>query len=247
MGKNFWQIINDVIQDADILVEVLDARLIDETRNIEIENKVLNANKPIVYVINKSDLASPEDMNRAKKKLSPCVFVSAKEKTGIKRLRTLILSKSGTKKQVNVGILGYPNVGKSSIINALSGSGGKAGTSSQSGFTKGKQDIKISKKLKVIDTPGVIPYKENDPVKHAMTATQDYAHIKEPDYAVVNLMRLHPGLIEEFYGIDYSDDIDESLDKIAIKLNKLKKGGEPDIIAASRIILKDWQSGTIKK
>ena len=241
----FWDSINKVISDADIILEVLDAKLINETRNSEIEDKVKRAGKPLIYVINKADAVQRSQIIKNKQNLHPSIFVSAKEKRGINELRTLIMSKSGSKKEVKVGVLGYPNTGKSSLINALGG-GGKARTSSQSGFTKGHQDIRLSQRLKVIDTPGVIPYKENDSVKHALTSTVDYAHIKDPDMAVFELMRRFPGKIEEYYDVYISDDLEETLEEIAIVKNKLRSGGNPDFDAVSRMILKDWQAGKIK-
>lgn len=241
---NYWNIINRVIADADVIVEVMDARMVDDTRNWEIELKVKKSGKPLIYALNKSDLVDKTLLAQRKRKLNPCVYISAKEHYGISKLREKILSKSGSKKIVKVGILGYPNTGKSSVINALSPRG-KVKTSSQSGHTRGKQEIRASRKLKIIDTPGVIPFKEKDSSKHAIISAIDYAHAKDPDLVVMELMKKHPGKIEKYYDVERMDELDDVLMNIAIKFNKIMKKGEPDIEAVSRMILRHWQEGKI--
>ncbi|MBI5881377.1 GTPase, partial [archaeon] len=59
---NYWKLVNDVIREADILLEILDGRSIDETRNIEIEDKVKKSGKVLIYVINKCDLVDKDKM-----------------------------------------------------------------------------------------------------------------------------------------------------------------------------------------
>ena len=66
MGKNFWKIVNDVIQDSDVLLLLLDARLVKETRNKEIEEKVKKAGKTLIFVVTKSDLANKDDVEKYK-------------------------------------------------------------------------------------------------------------------------------------------------------------------------------------
>ncbi|PIY60251.1 hypothetical protein COY95_02735, partial [Candidatus Woesearchaeota archaeon CG_4_10_14_0_8_um_filter_47_5] len=64
---SFWRVINQVIRDADVILEVLDARFVDETRNPEVERKVAEAQKPLIFVINKCDLI-PQELAEAYKK-----------------------------------------------------------------------------------------------------------------------------------------------------------------------------------
>ena len=82
MKKQFWKIVNTVIDEADVLLEVLDARLIEETSNIEIEKKVFEAKKPLIYVLNKCDLI--EKVNFSK---TPYVLMSSKDAIGIKKIK----------------------------------------------------------------------------------------------------------------------------------------------------------------
>ena len=156
---SFWGLVNSVIREADILLLVLDARLVTESRNIEIERKIREAGKPLVYVVSKSDLTDKEEAKRAASDLKPMVLFSAKDYRGVRQLRKAIVieAKRRGKEEITVGVLGYPNVGKSSLINALKGRG-SAGTSPLSGYTRGLQKIRLSRKIMLIDTPGVIPY-----------------------------------------------------------------------------------------
>ena len=243
----FWKVVNDVIKDADVLLLLLDARLIQETMNAEIENKVRKAGKPLIYVITKSDLADKNVIEKWKRQIKPCVFVSAKEYYGLKMLRNRILieGKRNLVDKVTVGVLGYPNVGKSSLINAMRGRK-SAPTSILSGYTKGLQKIKSDNRITFLDTPGVIPYQEKDEVKHSLIGTIDFTKTREPDMIVMGLMEKFPGKIEAFYGVAEDVDPELTIEHITMKNNVLKKGGKLDIMRMSRMILKDWQKGVIK-
>ncbi len=244
MAKNFWKAVNDVIKEADILVEVLDARFVEETRNKEIEDKVKKAGKVLIYVINKCDLVEKTQMDKWKQKLKPSVFISAKEHMGTSYLRTAIMKNapSGTFK---VGILGYPNTGKSSVINSLKGKS-SAKTSPISGYTKGMQMIKVSKRMYLLDTPGVFPYKEKDEAKHAMIASKTFQDVKDPEGAAMKLIEEKKEVIAQHYGIPEDEDPWEMLEALAMKLNRKKKGGEPDTYTTARLLLQDWQKGKVK-
>ncbi|MFC1741799.1 GTPase [Nanoarchaeota archaeon] len=241
---NFWVVVNKVIREADILLEVLDSRMIDETRNQEIEDKVKHSGKPLIYVINKCDLVEKSKLDKVKKELRPCVFMSATEHLGTTLLRKAIL-KLAPKDKFKVGVLGYPNTGKSSIINALKGRSA-APTAPISGYTKGLQLIRVSKRMYLVDTPGVFPYKEKDEKKHALIAAKTFTNLKDPESSVLGLIESMPDILERFYKVKHNKDPQDTLEAIAIKLNKLRKGGLPDSNAAARIILRDWQTGKIK-
>jgi len=233
---NYWKIVNQILREADIILEVLDARLIDETRNKEIEAK---ANKQIIYVINKCDLV---DKSQHKTSLRPSVFISTKERYGTTVLKKLILRYAKTT-PVTVGVVGYPNTGKSSVINALSGRG-KAKASSESGYTRGVQLIRAGK-IVLLDTPGVIPVGD-DELKQALISAIDFSKLREPDMAAMYIMEKYPGYVEKHYGVSQSGDIEERLERIAVKMNKLRKGGVADTDSAARLILRDWQRGLIR-
>jgi ribosome biogenesis GTPase A len=242
----YWDFVKRVIRDADILLEVLDARFIEESRNREIEQKVKYAKKTLIYVFNKCDLVSDRNLlAKYKRELRPSVFVSSTEKQGTRMLKEAILKNADSKKKtVFVGLLGYPNTGKSTLINALGG-GGKASTSPSSGHTKGAQYIRINQRIKLIDTPGVFSYKEPDQDKHAVIGAIGTNKIKDQEYAFYHLHQKYKNDIISYYEIEDSDDPDEVLETIALNNNLLLKGGRPDTLRAARMVIGDWQRGKI--
>jgi hypothetical protein len=247
--ENFWKAVNRVIREADILLLLLDARFIDESRNKEIEDKVRLARKPLIYIITKSDLAEKKKVEACKKILRPSVFVSVKERSGRTRLKERIIIEAGrvysNKERINVGVLGYPNVGKSSLINFMKGRHA-AHTSSLSGYTRTTQTIKTDRRLYFIDTPGVIPYMEKDAVKHVSMSVIDFMKVRDPDLMVMELMRKHPGKIEAHFGVLTGEDKEKTIEEIALRKNVLMKGGVPDIERICRMILRGFQTGKIK-
>ena len=250
MPSSFWRVVNEVMKESDILLEVLDSRLVEQTRNREIEDKARKIRKPLIYVINKCDLVEKGEMEKLKKQLTPSVFVSATQRLGTTILIHEIIKQTNllTKKpkKVIIGVLGYPNTGKSSLINMLAGRA-RAKTSPISGYTKGKQMVKLQKGIYLMDTPGVLPYRESDSTKEIIIASKDQTKLSEPDLAVMELIRRFKGSIESYYGVKTNEDPEKVLESIAIKYNRVKKGGEPDIDVIARKILQDWQRGKISK
>lgn len=246
---SFWGIVNKVIESTDVILLVLDARLVKETRNREIEDKVKELKKPLIYVVTKCDIADRENIEKYRQRLRNAVFISAKMHSGLKELREAIMInayRAGIKEdKIRVGVLGYPNVGKSSLINAMKGKK-SAPTSALSGYTKAVQKIKTGSKIIMLDTPGVIPYKDEDFMMLAKTGSIDYTKAKDPDLVVIELMDQFPGKIEEFYKVDVNEDHEETLEEIAKKRNIFQKGGIPDIKRMARMVLTDWQRGAIK-
>lgn len=255
--EKYPNIAEKVVRMADIILEVLDARFIPDTRNFEIERKIKQRGKRIIFVVNKIDLTKqkelvfPEDLN-------PRILLSAKERIGGGKLRTMIkieakrfFREEKARKNVFIGVLGYPNVGKSSIVNLLIGKT-SAGVGAQPGFTKGVQKLKLGRGILLIDTPGVIPRKEYSQTeqrlieKHAMVGARSYADVKEPDLAVLNLMKNHGKEILEYYHLTLEGGDENIFEELGRKKGMLLKGGFVDEDRVARQILRDWQEGRIR-
>lgn len=264
----FPEVAKRIVDTSDIILEVLDARFSDETRNHELENEITRQKKKIIYVLNKSDLADKKKLEQIKKTLFPYALVSCKKRYGIKKLRDLIkitakkIEKREKKEikrdkivvseegKIKVGIIGYPNTGKSSIINILSGRSG-AGVGSEAGFTKNVQKIKLSDDVVLIDSPGVIPeseYSSSDKEKISKSTIyggKSYAQIKEPELIIMDLFNTYPNQLTKHYKIE-AKDAEEFIENVGMKKNFLKKGGLVDEDKTSREVLRAWQKGEIK-
>ena len=255
--KKYPDIAKEVIGVSDIILEILDARFIDETRNKELEELIKSKGKKLIYIINKIDLADMDKVKAdiASQKLYPYALVSCKRRRGCKHLRDMIkieASRINTHyERKQVGIIGYPNTGKSSMINFLAG-GPSAKTSSESGFTKSMQKVRLTKEVLLLDTPGVIPFNEDsniyarDLIKQAKIGMIDYNHVKEPEFVVSALMKKSPGVFEKYYNIDANGDSEILIEQLGRKRNFLKKGGIVDEDRTARSILKDMQENKLK-
>jgi ribosome biogenesis GTPase A len=233
---SFWDAVNKVIKESDVIIEVIDARFPKETRNKELEDKAKKEGKEIILVYNKADLVKKKDQKG--------IYVSSTKEKGLGELRREIKKHLPDKERNVIGIVGYPNVGKSSVLNALS-QREAARTSPESGFTKGMQLVKIQDGLYILDTPGVIPYMEKDKSKHVLTATIDFSKVKDPEGTAEELIEKFENAIKKHYKVK-GEDPEEILEAIAKRLNKLKKGGILDITNTARTVLMDWQRGKIK-
>lgn len=243
----YRRIAREVIKEADIVIEVADARFPEKSRNREMEETVKRMRKKLVIVFGKSDLVSKREAEKAKSFAGQTsIFVSAKTRKGISRIKTIIGSMAKGN-EVKVAIIGYPNTGKSSLINALKGRRA-AGTSSTAGFTRGKQNIKIGK-IMLIDTPGVIPLKENDQLLMAMLSSKNPNQLKDLEGIGIELAELliknQKQDIEKFYGVTAKEG-EEFLEKLAEKKNRVLKGNKPDTKWAARQLITDFQQGKIK-
>lgn len=246
---SYWRVVNDVIIKADVLLLVLDARQPYDTISKELVDKARLNKKPLIYVITKADLIDKSLAEPSQVKLSPVVFVSGKTGAGMSRLYKEIFSQAKAagrgKGIVKVGVMGYPNVGKSSLINALKGKY-VAKTSGLSSYTRAAQKVWADKRLMVIDTPGVIPTDRKNYMKSAMIGSLDFTHVKEPLEVVIGLMKKYPGKLEAFYEVENTGDFEECIAEIALKKKIVHRGGKPDLTRIARMVLADWHKGIIK-
>lgn len=151
------------------------------------------------------------------------------------------------KSTISVGIVGFPNVGKSSLINSLLRSRA-VGVSAMPGFTKVTQEVILDKNIRLIDSPGIV-FADGD---SASTSLRNCVNIEELDDVLTPLQaileRCPQGYLMQLYGIPKFKDQDciAFLALVAKVTGKLKKGGIPNTDAAARTVLHDWNSGRIK-
>jgi ribosome biogenesis GTPase A len=251
---DFWRIVDRVIYESDIVLEVIDARMPNLTRNKKVENKVRRKRKFLILVMNKSDLITRKmKMNFLQKfKSKEVIFVSCKQRIGILALKEKILKlakKIRYSNDIKVGVVGYPNTGKSTVINTLSGRSA-AKTSPIAGLTRGVQWIRGEGNIMFFDTPGVIPLDEKDETEQALMTIIDPNKLKNPDLAAMRVIQLfldnNKKSLEKFYGVRIeSDDTFEVLLGIGKRKNFLWKGGKVDEVRTALTIIRDWQRGNL--
>jgi hypothetical protein len=253
---SYKMLVNDVIKKADILLEIVDARFPQETRNSHVENDIIRTGKPFIIVLNKCDLVSKKSLDDSKSALSsiaPTVFVSGKDRSGTTILRHKIMEIAGINNlkdgDILVGCLGYPNVGKSSVINGVTGRH-RAGTSSISGYTKGVQLVNAGSNIKFIDTPGVIPFDEHDECMQGLLGIKDATHLKDTLGVALRMIEIlcaeNKAALESLYNITIDgQDTYGIVELIGQKSNFLKKKGEIDEMRVARKVIDDWQKGLL--
>jgi len=242
--NTYWGIVWKMVDRADVVVEVVDARFPSICRSNRLEQKVKEMNDTkLLVALNKSDLIPRKLLNRwidwfYQHEELRATGVSAKERLGTSRIRQEIL-KLTNKDSAVVAIVGFPNTGKSSLINTLKGRK-SAPTAPVAGHTKAMQKIKVSRNLMMYDTPGVIPIQL--PKKHQyLLGVMSLTKVKDPMGVAYLLYDVYeemaPGKIAEYYGIDTV--VYDFLEDLAIAKNRLISGGEPDIRTAALMFLKD--------
>ncbi|WP_423792994.1 GTPase [Methanocaldococcus indicus] len=242
---NVKKIVNKVVDESDLILFVLDARDPELTRNRELEKIIKDKGKKIIYVLNKADLVPKAILERWKKNFDDdVVYISAKNRLGTKILRNKIKEKLRGKGKV--GIVGYPNVGKSSIINALTGKR-KALTGYLAGLTKGEQWINLTKNIKLLDTPGVIEMKDEDDliISGALRLEKADSLISPAIKILKRIDKFDNTIIKDYYNINYNEVDEDILKKIAEVKKFYKVGGELDIERAAKSVIKDFQEGKL--
>ena len=249
MKEGYWNIVNKVVGAADVVVEVLDARFPALTRIARLEALVKkNPGKRLILAINKADLVSKDALERLGSIYSKqnCVILSAKNSIGINELVVMIRESSG-KSRKKVAIVGYPNTGKSILINRLS-KRARVGTSSESGFTKGMQHISGKQGFMLIDTPGIVPFEDRDELRLGIVSGISPSKLSDPELVAFELLDIfrknNPKALLDAYGIDA--DNDEFLTELARKRNMLLKGNIPDERRAAIEFLNDWHKGKVR-
>lgn len=254
-SKRIWNELHKVVDASDVLLQVLDARDPMGTRSKYIE-EFLRKEKPhkhLFFILNKVDLVPVWVTQRWVAILSaeyPTIAFHASlqhpfGKGALINLFRQLGKLHMDKKQISVGFIGYPNVGKSSVINALR-SKKVCKVAPIAGETKVWQYITLMKRIFLIDCPGVVyPSAETDTEKVLKGVVRVELVTNPEDYVETVLQRVRPEYIKKTYKIDkWSSNID-FLEQMAKKTGKLLRGGEPDITVTARMILNDFQRGKL--
>ncbi len=253
------------IKLIDLVIELLDARIPLSSRNPDIDS--LGQNKARLVLLNKADLADEEQnqkwLNYFKEKGIVALKINSKNKQGIKEINNAVLvackekierdKRKGIKNRpVRAMVVGIPNVGKSTFINAYAGRSA-AKTGNKPGVTKGKQWIRLNKTLELLDTPGILWPKFDDQqigLNLALIGTinDNILDVSEMAYQLIKMLNdVYPTVICERYKIEGNEDPLEIMNQVAEVRGCKLKGNLPDLEKASGIILDDFRSGKLGK
>lgn len=249
----------------DVVVELVDARAPLASRNPDFDD--LFAGRARVVLLNKSDLADPQATKRwiayynrlgfeaagvsattgaAKKAATALIERAAKPKVDA-------MKQKGVNKVVRCMMVGIPNVGKSTLINRIAGMN-RAEVGDKPGVTRGKQWVRITPYLELMDTPGMLWPKLEDQqlAEHLAFLGSIKDEIMDTEALAVNLLdylkQVKPqALAERYKNIAADTPKDELLDAVSTSRGFLLKGGLPDTERAARIVLDEFRAGRIAR
>ncbi|XP_029427115.1 nucleolar GTP-binding protein 2 [Rhinatrema bivittatum] len=254
-SKRIWGELYKVIDSSDVIIQVLDARDPVGTRSSHIE-AYLKKEKPwkhLVFVLNKCDLVPTWVTKHWVAALSPdyptLAFHASLTNPFGKGAFIQLLRQFGKlhtdKKQISVGFIGYPNVGKSSVINTLR-SKKVCNVAPIAGETKVWQYITLMRRIYLIDCPGVVYPSGDTETDIVLKGVVQVEKIQSPaDHIPAVLERAKPEYVRKTYRIEAWQHAEDFLEKLAFRTGKLLKGGEPDIQTVAKMVLNDWQRGRI--
>lgn len=257
------------IKLVDLVIELLDARTPLASRNPDIDK--LGANKLRLILLNKSDVADPAVNRRWKSwfegKGYTVVLLDSRSGAGKKQVQAAVSQVCQAKierdrrrgilnRPVRAMVVGIPNVGKSTFINTFAGKA-VAKTGNKPGVTRGNQWIRLNKEVELLDTPGILWPKFEDPevgVHLAMigSVNDEILDIRELACELLKLLRtLYPEKLQERYSFTEEELAQETktgfelLEKIAKIRGCLLKGQELDTEKAARLVMDDFRSGRL--
>ena len=251
------------IKLIDLVIELVDARIPVSSRNPDIDE--LGKNKSRMILLNKADLAE-DKWNDAwaeyfREKGFFVVKLNSKKGGGLKSIQGVIQEACKEKMErdrkrgilnrpVRAMVVGIPNVGKSTFINALAGKA-CAKTGNKPGVTKGQQWIRLNKQVELLDTPGILwPKFEDQKVGLRLafigSIKDEILNTEELAAELIKFLNAnYPGVLEEKYSVEPSDDAYVMLAGIARSRNCLLKGSELDTEKAALLLLDDFRNGKL--
>lgn len=242
---------------VDVIIEVRDSRLPISSSYANI--KKLLGDKPRLLLLNKADLT---DKNELKKWVDylrettgcPVIITEAKGskdlnqvvKTAVELSEPKIqalMAKGLLRRPARAMVVGMPNVGKSSIINKLTKSS-KTKIGAKAGVTRQQQWVRINPKLELLDTPGIIPTRQDDQeqaVKLAfVSSVSENAYSPEPVAQALLDMLSERQEVKDYYKVDKL-----TLENIALERKWILKGESPDTERTAIYVLKDFREGRL--
>ena len=250
--------IHKALDSVDVVIEILDARIPFSSSNPFIAK--FKAERPIIKILNKADLADPEiteqwqkhlEQDSTVKTLAICANQDSRSKTLTQLCQKLAPKKAQSDKAVHAMVMGIPNVGKSTLINALAGRS-IAKTGNEPAVTKRQQKIYLNERLTLSDTPGILwPKLEPESCGYRLAATgaiRDTAmEYEEVALFTLAFLRQHyPALLQTRFKLDaLPDDNNALLDAIGSRRGCLRSGGLIDRHQAATILLQDLRGGKI--
>eukprot|EP00826_Nyctotherus_ovalis_P035238 TRINITY_DN3010_c0_g1_i1.p1 TRINITY_DN3010_c0_g1~~TRINITY_DN3010_c0_g1_i1.p1 ORF type:complete len:500 (-),score=164.18 TRINITY_DN3010_c0_g1_i1:162-1661(-) len=254
-SKRIWDELYKVVDASDIILEVVDARDPMGTRTTHVEEHIKKncPHKHIVLIINKCDLVPTKVTAHWVKLLSkeyPTVAFKASVTNPFGKATLIQLLKQfdalhKDKKTISIGFVGYPNVGKSSVINTLK-KRGVCKVAPIPGETKVWQYVALTKRIYLIDCPGIVYDEGQSATDIVLKGVVRAEKIEGPEeYIDEVLKRVKKETFEKLYNVRDWADAEDFLKMVAERFGKLKKGGEPHSDLVARMILNDWQRGKI--
>ena len=246
------------LPQVDLVIELLDCRLPYSSQNPAIAK--LTEGKPGIKILSKADLADPEttalwqayfERTASVKTLLTTLKQADKAQKLIQLCHKLVPGKTRSGSNILAMITGIPNVGKSTLINAVAGRK-IAKTGDEPAITKGLQKIKIDEGITFLDTPGILwpkIHNENSgyrlaisgAIKDTATEVEDMAF-----YLSAFLIRHYPELLAERYGLGATGATElEFLERLGAKRGCLRAGGHVDLEKVSSILVKEFRAGKL--
>ena len=265
MTKTRRQIEADLKQ-VDAVCEIVDARIPMSSRNPDIDS--ICGNKPRIIILNRMDLADPAATKRwaeyFKSKGMAVVITDCKSRRGINSFQPAVRSvlqekiardaAKGMNRPLRVMIVGIPNVGKSTLINQISGRKG-AKAENRPGVTRGKQWVTVDSGLLLLDTPGILWPKFEDPNVGLMLAytgavKEGILDIEDLSSRLMALLyKRYPQAVKDRYGIDMPEDTMgyDLLIEAGRKRGYLMARGEINTERMAKVLLDEYRSGKLGK
>nr|CAB3250084.1 nucleolar GTP-binding protein 2-like [Phallusia mammillata] len=254
-SRRIWNELYKVLDCSDVVIEVLDARDPMGTRCGRVE-KYLTQEKPhkhLIFVLNKVDLVPTWVTKAWVATLSsehPTVAFHASitnpfGKGALINLLRQFGKLHSEKKNISCGFIGYPNVGKSSIINTLRKKK-VCKVAPLAGETKVWQYITLMKRIFLVDCPGIVQPSGDTETEIILKGVVRVEYVQEPDQHIAEILRrVKPEYMARQYQVTDWKDSEDFLTQMANRMGKLLKGGLPDWKTVSKMILNDWQRGRI--